>query len=213
MSDPNKPDLDVPPANKPMSVQLARALAEAADGFAGFETPVYLVVPYEPIQDMGKGGFHVSGPYKSWERVPHSLQRSVRKGDCGFFGPFDSGKDPRPSGSRVTAMDLQLKDTSRKLHLVAKNVDALFFSARAVEKFALPYYERIFGPEFAERVRDGFTQSNVQVMAHYPWTEYSDGGKLAQAPVFLRYDTEGAVWVSMDGVAIPPFAADDAPGE
>jgi hypothetical protein len=181
-------DCTTPPPNKPMSVALARALAEAADGFPGQAEPIYLVAPYLPLDDPNRGGFRIFGPYRSWEKVPPGLQREVCVGNAGFFGPFDTRLAPTPAGRAVTRIDLHVEETTDVYPIPADRLDALFFTSQAVEKFALPYYERLFGPEFGAHVIRQFLNANVQVMAHFPWSEYSDGTgllRVAHTPFFV----------------------------
>jgi hypothetical protein len=189
------PHSDTPPPNKPMSIPLARALAEAADGFTGHGPSIYLVAPYTPLEEPEHGGFEIGGPYGSWDEVPTELQEAVRAGAYGFFGPFDTSFAPIVRGRRVSRIDLHVEDTPDVFRIPGGRLDALFFSTQAVEKFALPYYERIFGPAFAAEVMRQFQDANVQVMAHFPWSEYTAGTpemRVAHAPVFVEHGDSGS---------------------
>jgi hypothetical protein len=182
---------EAPPPNKPISVVLARALAEAADGFAGFPHPAFLVCPYMPEEKTFGGGFRVSGPYCGWNDVPKGLQDEVCNGDAGFFGPYDISSVPRADGDRVENVDLHIKESGLSFRVSTGQMDALFFSAQSVEKFAAPYYERIFGPDFVKKMMDQFQRANVQVMGHFPWTEYADGTRVLNMPMVLEEEAEG----------------------
>lgn len=196
MSDPTVAQT-VPPPHLPISVELARALGEAADGLANDEDPFYLVAPYKPITDLFAGGFDVFGPFDNYDQVPPNLKEDIeRHTTAGFFGPYQITL-PLVNGRRVTRVGLHIEDWPEEFNFRIMP-DALFFSAEAVEKFALPYYERIFGPEFASKVAEHFQFADVQVMAHYPWSEYSDGTRepdprMPNSPVFLFRDRPGGM--------------------
>lgn len=222
MSNQTSPLLD-PPDNKPMSVQLARALGEAAEGLAMDENPFYLVAAYEPITDLFGGGFRVYGPFTSWDKVPPTVQQLVADPPhgYGFFGPYEVTL-PLVNGHRVTRVHLHIEGRTDGFTFPLMP-DALFFNAEAVEKFALPYYERIFGPEFARKVAEQFDYSEVQVMAHYPWSEYSDGlrvpdARLTNTPVFLFRDRPGGpmhapIPAAGGTVALRPVTVGGRPGK
>jgi hypothetical protein len=180
-----------PPPNKAMSLELARALAEAADGLAVNEEEFFVVARYEPITDQFAGGFAVSGPYPDFAAVKDPARSEVCARTAGFFGPFKI--KPRPANGRVVGqVDLHILDPS-EVFTFPMRPDALFFTPAAVEKFALPFYERIFGPEFGAKVRDDFATVDIQVMAHYPWSEYSDGTRVPVVPVFLSARPDGNI--------------------
>jgi hypothetical protein len=94
----------------------------------------------------------------------------------------------------------------------AGRFDALFFTTRGVEKFAQPYYGRIYGPDFAAQLMTEFQEADVQVMAHFPWSEYTDGTgvqvKEANVPMLLRRQGAGRAQLVPFGVAagIAPLA-------
>jgi hypothetical protein len=182
---------DSPPPNRPMSIALARALAEAADGFVPRADPTFIVAPYVPLDVPTRGGFAMSGPYGSWDEVPDELKAAVVRGESGFFGPFDTSMAVLVAGRSVGRVDLHVEPDVYSIP--ARRIDALFFTASAVEKFAQPYYERIFGPEFTEQVMRHFQEAEVQVMGHFPWTEYADGVgvQVPNVPSFLRRTESG----------------------
>lgn len=174
--------------DRAISVQLARALAEAADGLPFEFSPIYLASSYQPVADPLGGGFHVYGPYRSVDDLPPWIKDKVEDKEYGVFGPFEV--TPKPAdGSRVSGLDLQIEGHPTFSYPVLP--DAVFLTAAAVEKFALPYYERIFGPRFAEKIALQFEISEVQVMAHYPWSEYTDGTRVPATPLFLRSTSSG----------------------
>lgn len=184
----NPTDCASPPPNLPMSLDLARALAEAADGLAIDENPFYVVARYEPVTSMFAGGFVVWGPYGDFGEVDGKPRDEVCARTAGFFGPFQVTPTPA-SGHRVERVTLDFAGVSFSID-GREMPDALFLTPAAVEKFALPYYGRIFDPDFARMVKEQFSSANVQVMAHYPWSEYTDGTaqppeRVPNLPVFL----------------------------
>jgi hypothetical protein len=171
------PPPDCPPPHRPISVALARALAEAADGFPGLKV-AYFVARY--ISSKDSRAFHIRGPFTSWDEA-RELWECVWSGECGFFGPFDTTDAIVPVGVRADYVLVHLEDGT-EIPFTNGVVDALFFSASAVEKFALPYYERIFGPDYAYEVMEQFRYNSAQVMAHFPWSEYTDPPKPPMEP-------------------------------
>lgn len=204
-------DLATPPPNEPITVDLARALAEAVDGFPGCKHPIFLISAYEPVHSKGRGGYRFCGPYTGWHEVPRCLRRCVRDRKCGFFGPFNTGPADKVQGRRVRRLDVHVKGEGRPHRVSTRHLDALFFSPRAVEKFALPYYERLFGPRYAEHVMKQFLKADVQVMAHYPWSEYTSGGGafLAVSPSILQRSGTGFEWVQLTGGDDNPLGEPD----
>lgn len=56
--------------------------------------------------------------------------------------------------------------------------DALFFSVAAVEKFLLPYYTQLYGPEHAQQIRNRYLGTSGTVLGHiwpsFPFPPDSD---------------------------------------
>jgi hypothetical protein len=201
-----------PPPNEPISVALARAIAEAADGFPEYEGTIYLVAPYKMEALVGRGGFHISEPYRSWEEVPDYVKQQVCEKKAGFFGPFDV-HPIHAKGRRISLVDLHVEKSGDVYRLDTHRVDALFLSPQALEKFALPYYERIYGPAFAQEVMRQFLEAHVQFIAHFPWSEYTGGGLLGQAPWFLAPHPSGGRLVSLQGAAGMHLPRASGPGD
>ncbi|MEO7137771.1 MAG: hypothetical protein ABI037_08635 [Gemmatimonadales bacterium] len=128
-------------------VSLLRVLAEAADGARG-GGPVYFVADRRfPHQ--------VVGPFASPDAA-----NAVRADSGAMFGVFGPYTSPPESGGnsrtrveaiRITVMTPQGRQT---LNIDPGKVDALFLSGAAADKFVIPYYARIYGPEYAQRLRD-----------------------------------------------------------
>lgn len=200
-----------PPPNKPVSVELTRALAEAADGFPGMPE-AFFVARYVSLGDSR--AFEIRGPFLNWESVSEGCRALVESGDAGFFGPFDTTAARIPVGERAEHIEVRLPG-GEKIGFDPTHADALFFSAPAVEKFALPYYQRLFGPEYAEMVMAQFRFNAVQVMAHFPWSEYTDPPKPPlTGPVVVRLtpaDGPKLVPVGHAGVVPPAPLCSEVP--
>lgn len=149
---------------RPISALLARRLAAAASGFPHGRT-VWFRARYEPD---AKGSFQVSPPILSDTRPadPDDPQ-------FGIFGPYQT---PAPSQARkradVVQVTLHLSD-GRTIEIAAGDADCLFWSAAAIEKFAVPYYAAVGTLETAVRIREDFNRENVVAMDHGPNTEYT----------------------------------------
>jgi hypothetical protein len=128
-----------------VSATMLRVLAEAAD-VDRTGKPVYLVADYRfPHTVIG----HVSSRREA-ERL-----RADSGSTFGIFGPYTTPADPAPAdtASRVVAVTLTWQTprgrVDRKLD---PKVDALFLTQSAVDKFVTPYYERIYGPAYSEKL-------------------------------------------------------------
>ena len=204
-----------------MSVALARALAEAVDGYPG-RRYVYAIAAYALVNNPT--GFDIRVPLGRWEDLTTEERDLVLSGKYGFFGPFDTTASIVAEGERVKCVSIRLQG-DELIDYPGTHVDALFFSAPAVEKFAVPYYERIFGPEFAQDVMAHFRYNSVQVMAHFPWSEYTDPPKplppgtnhpprpssLPGGPAFLARTARGPRMVPVLGTREHDYRCEPSP--
>gem|GEM_PF-901087 len=128
---------------------LLRILAEAADVHRTGR-PVFLVADR-------RFPHHVIGHFES---RPKALEMQSDSGASyyGVFGPFVTPADSVPSDAlKLTNVHLTFKTAKgaiRTKDVDPKQVDALFMSMSAVDKFMVPYYARIYGPDYAQRLRD-----------------------------------------------------------
>ncbi len=51
-------------------------------------------------------------------------------------------------------------------------VDTVFLSLSAIDKFAIPYYAALYGPEVAMSIRQKFIDSGAEALLHDPGTVY-----------------------------------------
>jgi hypothetical protein len=130
-----------------VSATLLRALAEAADGFRT-DRDVYLVADY-------RFPHNIAGSFAS--RPAAEKVRADSGAYFGVFGPYRTAKDPgSDSATRVIGIRLLTENAQgqrRSIVVDPKVVDALFFSPSAVDKFVVPYYTRIYGPQYGVLVQ------------------------------------------------------------
>lgn len=193
--------------SQPISPTLTAQLAQAASGFVspqgfrGFQS-VYFVASYAPVfnDQEGQDDYGIYGPFTTETEADQSQQQL---GDgYAVFGPFSimpnefTGPPPAPTqpivGSiRLTPRSLLLGgpalqpiDLSGPVDLPAgterqpQEYDALFFSQAAVQKFVIPYYTSLYGPEFAVEIQDQLAQASIALLGHLPWSEYQTGDEL-----------------------------------
>jgi hypothetical protein len=133
-----------------VSATMLRVLAEAADGFRTGR-PVFLVADY-------RFPHNVAGPFATYAEARRVQMDSGAT--FGVFGPYVTPRDPgADSASRVVAVRLTIESPAGRrrtvdLDLRRVEVDALFFTMSAVDKFVIPYYSDIYGPEYATVARD-----------------------------------------------------------
>ena len=161
-----KPSQDTAPS---VSAPLLRRLAAAADGYRT-GAPVYVVAsyvsPYEVVgvfstrdsalKARGYGRSRaVFGPYVT----PLDFDRPSAFLPMMHSTPtiyFDSLPQPVWWERDVDSIAITVYHRSRGTwHKVSRGleVDALFFSLASIDKFALPYYARLYGPAYADSVR------------------------------------------------------------
>jgi hypothetical protein len=129
-----------------VSATMLRVLAEAADVYRSGK-PVFLVADY---------------------RYPHNVLRAFSsraeaekaKTDSGstygIFGPYLTPRDPIPdAATRIIAIRIttQTPRGPRTQDVDPRQADALFFSMSAIDKFVLPYYQKLLGPEYTRTLR------------------------------------------------------------
>jgi len=131
---------------KTVSATMLKVLGEAADG-ARTAQPVFFVADYRfPHQ--------VVGPFDSLAQAQRVQTDSGT--NFGIFGPYTTRKDPAPSGgSRIIGITITVARGAHRdtLTVDPQKVDALFFSAAAIDKFVIPYYGRTYGSEYAQKLR------------------------------------------------------------
>lgn len=165
---------------QPVSAGLLRVLAQAAEGYPN-QGAMYFVASYAPDAN---GSFEVS-PWWSPEEAA-AVVNMLPGGQDNFavFGPFDTTLPYPVNAEQETVASLQVSTTAATGEPGtsfsvggAEMYDAVFCSAAAVIKFAVPYYSRVYSPEFAETLLQSFLQAPVAMMVHLPWSEYGEIGE------------------------------------
>ena len=160
-------------AAKPISAMLARRLAGAASGFPNGKK-IWFYSRYVR-KDLA---FNVSDPI-----VSNSQPAAHPNPEFGTFGPYLSPEEP-VKRTPVAKVTLELTN-GKKITLDASHADSVFWSASAIEKFAIPYYGAVGDLELATKIRDTFQDEDVVAMCHGPNTEYclQDSGSFSTANV------------------------------
>ena len=159
--------------SSPMSAQLMRVLAEAAEGCMG-RGKVWVVA----ARNVDDAGCFRACPFISKEAADAAAkQGNVNSPNLHFhvFGPFDT-PIPEAVGRSVEPMSTLTiaAGTDQTFTLQSKWVDAVFFSPAAVIKFALPYYQKLYSPAVAEQIYKDYLSSPYGALVHMPWSEYAD---------------------------------------
>ena len=166
---------------RPLSAALLRRLGEAADGFRTGR-PIYVVACYDdPREDL-----------RVFECEADALEHLTRAGDrFGMFGPFATPADRSVSGGplrevavtpgtrsvragEVAEVAVTIRAESgeeRTVRLDGREHDALFWTASAIDKFAVPYYAHVQGAEFAAELRRRVMAGPVCAIVHLPHSE------------------------------------------
>jgi len=130
------------------SATMLRIIGEAADQFRTGR-PVWLVADYR-FPHRVKGPFATRDAARLAARDPSAA--------LGVFGPYVTARDSSAdSGSRIVSVRVVLRaagGTETTVDVNPAEVDALFFTMAPFDKFVIPYYSRLYGPEFALRLRD-----------------------------------------------------------
>jgi hypothetical protein len=84
---------------------------------------------------------------------------------------FD-GYDAPAAGLHVHAVTLTIREGegTREVRLDGREYDSVFWSLSAIDKFAVPYYARTDGAEYAARLRREVLASPVRALVHMPDT-------------------------------------------
>lgn len=130
-----------------VSASLLRVLAEVADEHRTGR-PIFLVADYQyPHKVIGQ-----LSTRREAERM-----RADSGSTFGVFGPYTTPADAAPDSAGVVMAVRIMRETPggrRETFRVDSRVDALFLTRSAIDKFLIPYYARIYGPEYAQSLRD-----------------------------------------------------------
>lgn len=177
--------------SQPISPALCVRLGEAAAGYVsvlGYEgaMSIYFVASYLPTQDPVEQqvDYVVYAPFAS-QTEAQAFQLTLPPGLFGVFGPYALEPNGFDEGftnpAQLVVGTLQVTPFSNtpggpiptgEPAFEWDGYDAVFMSTAAVEKFVIPYYTTIYGPEFAGEIVSQFNAAPVALMGHLPWTEY-----------------------------------------
>jgi hypothetical protein len=170
------------PAPAAMSASLLRRLAEAVDGYRTGET-LFVAAARSFPHDVA-GVFP-----SSRQATEVARRKGVDYGVFGpYFAPPDSGNEmmlyslrpcpgrheldswcPDTTGSANFAVPYaNIKDITITIHqkdgasvesVLSHDVDAVFFTVSAIDKFVIPYYARIYNAQFAADMRAAYLRN------------------------------------------------------
>jgi len=87
----------------------------------------------------------------------------------------------RGKGGMHGGISVQIIFGTDKPRQLPANVDAIFLTQSAVEKFVLPYYMRMQDPEWVQQTRDGLYAEDIVAAVHaYPSTTTGISRKVLQ---------------------------------
>lgn len=185
---------------QPVSPELARVLAQAANAAYAPDPTFYVVARYAP--GVCPEPYNVQQPFPTYscalERV-NALKESDPEHVYGIFGPFqnDHGDLRRPANQATVLKMLVtpqggLAPEPAPFTIGGEQFDALFYSIQAVEKFVLPYYVQEYGVSFAAQVMAQFNDAPLALMGHLPWSEELMVPERDEQGS-LRYDSQGGI--------------------
>jgi hypothetical protein len=173
------------PWTREIPATLIRRLGEAADGCRGTPGAYYLA----SLAPDKYGNHKIFGPYPT--TTADSLPRDASKGEWGWFGPV---RTPAYSPTyTIETIDIGTSKPGGTVNLMGPDFDCLFYSLSAVEKFAVPYYARMFGGDYVTRLLAAFRSSNLHLMGHLPRSEYQKLGVDASSDAALSFPGIAAV--------------------
>ena len=145
--------------SKLLSASLLKRLAETADGFRD-----------------GREIWCVAAT-----KFPHDLEVffseaeadtfcKVRARTHSVFGPFKTGSETARLGvgAEIIEIVVTIKEDgkTKQVKVDPKEIDCLFWSESAVDKFIVPYYARLYGVEHAARMRKTFIAEGNRLSGH-----------------------------------------------
>lgn len=140
----------------PIAAPLLRRLAEVADAYRTGK-PVYIVASTNPPYDVRAVYFD-----------PKTAADSAG-GSYHVFGPYVTSPDAAAAkATEVLSITVRIrtaKDTE-SVTVNPKEYDALFWTAPAVDKFLVPYYSRVYGPDRAAALHNQYVRSGMIIWGH-----------------------------------------------
>lgn len=191
----------------PLPIALMKRLAEAASGYRD-HPEFWLVCRFRPVEGKRPYDFQILSDRTSAEQQRNALNDGAGAPVYGAFGPFTATGDPKPD-YRVVRVVLDIRPTTGEPFSIDVGqklqdegywngegdlpCDALVWSLSALEKFILPYYTFVEGPEGAKRAREAFVAPGCFMTGHLPTTDY------ATPTVTVRGGAESVAFKIQDG--------------
>ncbi len=150
---------------------LARRIAEAAHGHKGKPYWIVFSVSKEDHAD-GVRRHYVS---KGWESEADADADAGKSQDRHRIGPFST--PPWATARNRTLVELLVTtqkngQPEQPLPFVVDEHDSLFWTEAVVDKFVIPYYVGIHGPEYGVKIKETFNDPEVYALTHLPGSEY-----------------------------------------
>lgn len=145
--------------NKLLSASLLKRLAEAADGFRdGREIWCVAATKFPHELEV------------FFSEVEADALCKVRTKTHSVFGPFKTGSETARLAVRpeIIEISVTIKEggKTKQVKVDPKEVDCLFWSESAVDKFVIPYYARLYGVEHAAKMRKTFAAERKALSGH-----------------------------------------------
>lgn len=151
-----------------VTATLAKVLAMAADGYRTGQAVYFVVARPFPHNIVGAFG------------TPGEAGRAASAEGAGYdvFGPYLTPRDTTPAAFEIVGVTVAVRRDGEveRVEIDPNEVDALFLTRAAAERFLLPYYTAIYGSSWAERLR--------QMIA-------AGGGTCHKAPSYLCWTLRG----------------------
>jgi hypothetical protein len=159
-----------------ITATLLKRLGEAVDGYRNGR-PMWVVAAYAyPHEVLGayadsgtavamarRPGFHAFGPFVALPDIPRAMTYAYAIQPCVHYDPtrWECGDTLIPLGvpsAQVESVSVVVYTTGGVPHRESfrgAEVDALFFTMSAIDKFVIPYYTLLYGAAYGAKVRRG----------------------------------------------------------
>ena len=161
-------------ASTTITATLLRRLAEAVDGHRSGR-PMWVVAAYAfPHEVLGvypdsakaaevgrRPGFHAFGPFAALPDIPRATSYAYATQPCVHYYPtvYNCPDTLIPIGvasTQVESVSVVVYTTGGALHRASfrgADVDAMFFTMSAIDKFVIPYYTLLYGADYGREIR------------------------------------------------------------
>lgn len=137
------------PQDTPLSAGLAKRLAEAADGFRDNLYHFFLAVTEHPYHLVcTEGSSSKTDAYEQAKAKLKELEKELPGRQYEIYGPYLTSAE-KEIEIDYDSIEVRMMHSAAGLVRSATfvNVDAIVFNRSAFDKFFLPYYTRLYGPD------------------------------------------------------------------